>query len=486
MVPGGMRKPHRLSDREPADRRPREHRRQPVSRRLRDAGQAALPGQRRIRRPRARPPPHQPLLRRPGARDRLLRRRGVHHPVLATPSTARPPYTTREYFQPDRRGADAGGAGGRHPHRRRPPRPARLLARPSATASTAWPSPSDARAAPGPAAEASRPSCSTSSATCWRRRTSPPRRRQPASSTSAAARRRTSSSRRRSAATSSSASLPGHKYAIQITMDQPQWGGLSGCTFEEAQSWRKIAAGRDDGDRQRRGDRRPAAHRQRPRRGQRRASSRSAGRRRSASTACPAPGAPAEQRPMKEERFYPPFGFLAPRAAAHRLPRASRVVILPVPYDATTTARAGARDGPARHHPRLAGPGAVRPDARLRHHACTASTPCRSWRPTAAARRRWSTGSRAAVGELLDAGKFVVTLGGEHTVAVGAVRAHARRYPDLSVLAIDAHADLRDEYLDSPYNHACVMRRIVETCPVVRWACGAPAPTRSTSSASAA
>ncbi len=35
--------------------------------------------------------------------------------------------------------------------------------------------------------------------------------------------------------------LPGHRYAIQITMDQPQWGGLSGCTFEEAQSWRKIA-----------------------------------------------------------------------------------------------------------------------------------------------------------------------------------------------------------------------------------------------------
>jgi len=35
--------------------------------------------------------------------------------------------------------------------------------------------------------------------------------------------------------------LPGHRYAVQITMDQPQWGGLSGCTFEEAQSWRKIA-----------------------------------------------------------------------------------------------------------------------------------------------------------------------------------------------------------------------------------------------------
>ncbi len=34
---------------------------------------------------------------------------------------------------------------------------------------------------------------------------------------------------------------PGHSYGVQITMDQPQWGGLSGCTFEEAQSWRKIA-----------------------------------------------------------------------------------------------------------------------------------------------------------------------------------------------------------------------------------------------------
>jgi deoxyhypusine synthase len=39
--------------------------------------------------------------------------------------------------------------------------------------------------------------------------------------------------------------VPGHKYGVQITMDQPQWGGLSGCTFEEAQSWRKIAPDAD-------------------------------------------------------------------------------------------------------------------------------------------------------------------------------------------------------------------------------------------------
>jgi agmatinase len=72
------------------------------------------------------------------------------------------------------------------------------------------------------------------------------------------------------------------------------------------------------------------------------------------------------------------------------------------------------------------------------------------------------------VGELLDDGKFVVTLGGEHTVSVGAVRAYGKRVSGLSVLAIDAHADLRDEYLDTPYNHACTLRRNLEVAPVVQ------------------
>ncbi|MDP2673411.1 MAG: agmatinase, partial [Dehalococcoidia bacterium] len=72
------------------------------------------------------------------------------------------------------------------------------------------------------------------------------------------------------------------------------------------------------------------------------------------------------------------------------------------------------------------------------------------------------------VGELLDDGKFVVTLGGEHTVAVGAVRAHSKRTSSLSVLAFDAHADLRDSYMDSPYSHACTLRRALEHAPVVQ------------------
>jgi agmatinase len=66
------------------------------------------------------------------------------------------------------------------------------------------------------------------------------------------------------------------------------------------------------------------------------------------------------------------------------------------------------------------------------------------------------------VAELVEADKFVVTLGGEHTLAAAAVRAYAARVPNLSVLAFDAHADMRDAYLDSRYNHACTLRRSLD------------------------
>ena len=65
-------------------------------------------------------------------------------------------------------------------------------------------------------------------------------------------------------------------------------------------------------------------------------------------------------------------------------------------------------------------------------------------------------------------GKRPVLLGGEHSVSVGAIRAMAEAHPGLSVLQIDAHADLRDSYHDSPFNHACVMRRAQEVARVVQ------------------
>ena len=69
---------------------------------------------------------------------------------------------------------------------------------------------------------------------------------------------------------------------------------------------------------------------------------------------------------------------------------------------------------------------------------------------------------RKQTSALLQAGKFVVSLGAEHTVSLGFVQAHLEKYPNLSVLQIDAHSDLRMSYNDNPYSHASVMARVHE------------------------
>ncbi|MGO0123562.1 agmatinase [Desulfothermobacter acidiphilus] len=67
-----------------------------------------------------------------------------------------------------------------------------------------------------------------------------------------------------------------------------------------------------------------------------------------------------------------------------------------------------------------------------------------------------------AVSRLLADQKLPVLLGGEHLVSLPAIRAVFRYYPELVVLHLDAHADLRNEYLGTPYSHATVMRRVAE------------------------
>lgn len=64
--------------------------------------------------------------------------------------------------------------------------------------------------------------------------------------------------------------------------------------------------------------------------------------------------------------------------------------------------------------------------------------------------------------------KRIGVLGGEHSVSIGSIKAFSDIYPELSVLQIDAHADLREEYHGSRYNHACVMRRAQECANVVQ------------------
>ena len=72
------------------------------------------------------------------------------------------------------------------------------------------------------------------------------------------------------------------------------------------------------------------------------------------------------------------------------------------------------------------------------------------------------------VGDLIDMGKFVVTLGGEHTISTAPIAAHFKRYPSMSILHFDAHSDLRDSYEGSQYSHASFMARVAEFFPSER------------------
>jgi len=169
---------------------------------------------------------------------------------------------------------------------------------------------------------------------------------------------------------------------------------------------------------------------------------------------------------VSDTRFYPQVNF-ASLDDEYCSPERSRVVVLPVPYDSTVTARAGTRDGPraiieASADMELYDVGLGIEPYKHGIHTLPELAP-HTGSPEAMIDR-----IESVVGEWLDRGKFVVTLGGEHTVAVGAVRAHARRTRGLSVLAFDAHSDMRDEYLDTKYNHACTLRRANEVARVTQ------------------
>jgi agmatinase len=69
-------------------------------------------------------------------------------------------------------------------------------------------------------------------------------------------------------------------------------------------------------------------------------------------------------------------------------------------------------------------------------------------------------------GELMDAGKWVVMLGGEHSITPGGVRAAAQRHPGLQLVQLDAHADLRESFDGDPWSHASAMARCVDLAPI--------------------
>lgn len=144
----------------------------------------------------------------------------------------------------------------------------------------------------------------------------------------------------------------------------------------------------------------------------------------------------------------------------------SRVAIVPVPYDGTSTWVKGADKGPAAILKASANLELydIETDSQVYLRGIFTDEPVAGDLDPA---QMVDSVRRRVQGHLANR-KLVVVVGGEHSVSIGAVQAHAERYPGLSVLQLDAHSDLRDEYEGSKYNHACVMARVRELCPIVQ------------------
>lgn len=139
----------------------------------------------------------------------------------------------------------------------------------------------------------------------------------------------------------------------------------------------------------------------------------------------------------------------------------ARVVILPIPLDRTTSYVAGTRNGPhailvASSHMEL-----WDEETETDVHSIGIFTLPEMEFPFATMDEVMAEIRRVAA-ELVARDKFPFVLGGEHSITAAIVAAVAERHPGLSVLQIDAHADLRETYMGTPHNHACVMRRVVE------------------------
>jgi len=158
------------------------------------------------------------------------------------------------------------------------------------------------------------------------------------------------------------------------------------------------------------------------------------------------------------------FGGIEPVFTSYR---EATFVVLPVPYDLTSTYHSGSRRGP----------GAIIEascnmelyDEELQKE--TYRSGIHTLPPIEADARgpaEMVESVRRNLAGIVADGKIPVMLGGEHSISFGAVQAMKEVYPDISVLQLDAHADLRETYQGTPYSHASVARRIAEICPLVQ------------------
>lgn len=145
----------------------------------------------------------------------------------------------------------------------------------------------------------------------------------------------------------------------------------------------------------------------------------------------------------------------------------ARVVVFPVPLDRTTSYVAGTRNGPheilvASSHMEL-----WDEETETDVHRIGIFTLPEMEFPFGSIDEVMREIGRVAA-EIVARDKFPFVLGGEHSITAPVVAALAAKHPDLSVLQLDAHADLRDVYMGTPHNHACVMRRVLTHAPATQ------------------
>ena len=141
-------------------------------------------------------------------------------------------------------------------------------------------------------------------------------------------------------------------------------------------------------------------------------------------------------------------------------------VIVPVPYDGTSTWVKGADRGPealieASWNMELYD---IETDSEVWQRGIHTDEPVTERRSPEA----MAEAVKARIEGWLERGKFPVVLGGEHSVSIGAMQAMAGRYPGVTFLQLDAHGDTREEYEGTVYNHASVMARAREMGPIVQ------------------
>jgi agmatinase len=164
---------------------------------------------------------------------------------------------------------------------------------------------------------------------------------------------------------------------------------------------------------------------------------------------------------MTEDRYAPYQEFLGVPAdlKPNRTPSAA---ILPIPYDLTTSYQPGARRGPlaileASTHLETFDEELLRETWEEVGIETLAPIVPDTAGPAATLER-----IESVAGEVVTGRRFLVGLGGEHSVSAPLVRAVRTRHPELGVLQLDAHADLRESFEGSPHNHACVMHRVLD------------------------